>query len=184
MRQTRHRINCHWQMSLEPAQSLVLNAAQPVLNFANGSLCTAVGRTANQDDCGCHSVARGATGGGASSTTNMTTPTQTQHEEPAVLTSAERAQEATRLKAQGLMEELFNQTTAELQSKLDEAASELDREMGVRERCFPGWIETGKVSRIDARDRFTRMKKAQEIINFLLDIAGKPVRMTTDDVPF
>lgn len=114
----------------------------------------------------------------------MSEQNKQQPEMAAVMTQEEREAEQIRLAKVDLAERLFDTTIAQLQSKLDEAASELDREMGVRERCYPNWIEQGKVSRIDARDRFSRMKKAQEIIDFLLDISGKPSRMTTDEVPF
>jgi len=39
----------------------------------------------------------------------------------------------------------------------DEALSEIEREANVRERCFPGWIEDGRINRIDAQDRFDRL---------------------------
>lgn len=80
--------------------------------------------------------------------------------------------------------DLFGRDDKEMREALDQAGSELDREMGVRERCFPNWIDQGKISRIDARDRFQRMQTAQMLINFMLDIAGKPVKSTGDDVPF
>lgn len=80
--------------------------------------------------------------------------------------------------------DLFGRTSDEMQDELDQAGSELDREMGVRERCFPNWIEQGKISRIDAKDRFQRMEKAQQMINFLLDMAPARVKTTQDDVPF
>jgi hypothetical protein len=106
------------------------------------------------------------------------------NEEPAVITSQERAEEAARLEAQGHLEAVFNQTTQQLREALEPAVSELQRELGVRERCFPRWIELGKVSRIDAKDRFVRHKKAVEMLTFLLDIVGGEVQNTQDDVPF
>lgn len=106
------------------------------------------------------------------------------HSDEAILTQAERAQEATRLEAQGLVTQLFGKDLETLRSELEPAASELAREMGVRERCFPRWVEQGKISRIDAKDRFLRHKKAVEIMAFLLDIVGGEVHMSTDDVPF
>lgn len=38
-----------------------------------------------------------------------------------------------------------------------EAATELERELGVRSRCYAGWIQGGKISTIDAVDRYERM---------------------------
>ena len=101
-----------------------------------------------------------------------------------VKTAAEQAAANAALERVGLMESLFSEDINTLRTRLDGAASELDREMGVRERCFKNWIEQGKISRIDATDRYTRMAHAQEIINFLLDVCGKPVKMTDDAVPF
>lgn len=81
--------------------------------------------------------------------------------------------------------DLFGRDDAGMRKALEQAGSELDREMGVRERCFKQWIEQGKLSRIDAKDRWERMLLAQQMINFLLDIGGRtPVTTGTDDVPF
>jgi len=55
------------------------------------------------------------------------------------------------------------------QENLDEALSELERELQVRERCFPRWVSEGRISRIDARDRLDRQKKAVIILRALLD---------------
>jgi hypothetical protein len=55
------------------------------------------------------------------------------------------------------------------QEQCDEALSELERELQVRERCFPRWVAEGRVSRIDARDRLDRQKKAVIILRALLD---------------
>jgi len=43
---------------------------------------------------------------------------------------------------------------------LDEACSELERELNVRARCFPRWIAEGKVNRIDGQDRLDRLASA------------------------
>jgi hypothetical protein len=43
---------------------------------------------------------------------------------------------------------------------IEEALSELEREYQVRERCYDRWIQDGKVSRIDARDRMERLAAA------------------------
>lgn len=43
---------------------------------------------------------------------------------------------------------------------LEEAIAELEREVGVRCRIFDGWIQAGKLSRVDAWDRMERMLSA------------------------
>jgi hypothetical protein len=54
------------------------------------------------------------------------------------------------------------------------ALGELQRERLVRERCYPRWVEEGKVSRIDAKDRLTRQLLAEEIMQVVLDIVTPP----------
>lgn len=49
------------------------------------------------------------------------------------------------------------------------ALDEVNRERLVRERCFPRWIGEGKISKSDARDRLSRIIKAEEILQKLLD---------------
>lgn len=81
--------------------------------------------------------------------------------------------------------DLFGRNDTDMRTALAEAGTELDREMGVRERCFPKWIDDGRMSRIDAKDRYKRMEIAQQLVNFMLDIGGKPASTAdTDDVPF
>lgn len=80
--------------------------------------------------------------------------------------------------------DLFGRNDTDMRTVLAEAGTELDREMGVRERCFPKWIEDGRLSRIDAKDRYKRMEVAQQLVNFMLDIGGKPASTANDDVPF
>ena len=41
-----------------------------------------------------------------------------------------------------------------------EARSEIAREIQVRERCFDRWVADGKMSDIDAQDRFDRIVSA------------------------
>lgn len=43
---------------------------------------------------------------------------------------------------------------------LEEAISEVDREIKVRVRCYDRWVSEGKLSRIDARDRVERLQAA------------------------
>lgn len=50
-----------------------------------------------------------------------------------------------------------------------EALDEVAREIQVRERCFPNWVEQGKVSNSDAKDRLSRLIKAAQIIQSAID---------------
>ena len=43
---------------------------------------------------------------------------------------------------------------------LEEAASEVDREIKVRKRCYDRWVSEGKLSAVDARDRLDRLQAA------------------------
>lgn len=52
---------------------------------------------------------------------------------------------------------------------VQEALDEIAREIGVRERCFPKWIQDTKVSSSDAKDRLQRLIKAAQLIQVLLD---------------
>lgn len=47
----------------------------------------------------------------------------------------------------------------------EEALSEVERELNVRSRCFPNWINQGKVNRVDAQDRLDRLASAFVILN-------------------
>jgi hypothetical protein len=107
-----------------------------------------------------------------------------QEDGPMLPTSAEAAAEQARMERLNLICDLFGCDESSLRERLELGSNELHREIGVRERCFPNWIAQGKLSRIDANTRFTQLKKAMEIVDYLLDIAGKHVTMTTDDVPF
>lgn len=100
------------------------------------------------------------------------------------MSNEEQADEQKRMADWQTICDLFGRTDGEMREALDEAGSELDREMGVRERCFKNWVEQGKISRVEAKDRFSRMQIAQMLINFMLDIAGRPVKTTDDSVPF
>lgn len=100
------------------------------------------------------------------------------------MTVQEQIAEQARLGRITALCELFGKEEATLTRDVEEAQSELQRELGVRERCYGRWIEEGKVSRIDAKDRYNRLKKALEIINFMLDTTGKAPSITDDIVPF
>ena len=44
---------------------------------------------------------------------------------------------------------------------------EVERELNVRARCFPRWIDDGRVSKTDARDRLDRLATALTILETL-----------------
>ena len=50
---------------------------------------------------------------------------------------------------------------------LEEAMDEVERELNVRARCFPRWIDDGRVSKTDARDRLDRLATALTILETL-----------------
>jgi len=47
---------------------------------------------------------------------------------------------------------------------LSEAIDEVQRELNVRMRCFPRWIQDGRVSGTDAQDRIDRLQTALEYL--------------------
>jgi hypothetical protein len=57
---------------------------------------------------------------------------------------------------------------------IEPALGEIQREMQVRERCYPRWVEEGKLSRIDAKERLNRQIYAEQLLSLLLDKANKP----------
>jgi hypothetical protein len=57
------------------------------------------------------------------------------------------------------------------QDDIEGALGEIQRELQVRERCYPRWVEEGKMSRIDAKDRMNRQIQAQELLSLLLTVA-------------
>lgn len=69
---------------------------------------------------------------------------------------------------------------------LDEAISELERELLVRERCYGRWVEDGKMSRVDAVDRFLRLKSAVVYLRRLVSDSGLSVEspVNAENVPF
>jgi len=52
---------------------------------------------------------------------------------------------------------------------IEGALGEVQRERQVRERCYGRWVDEGKLSRIDARDRMERIIQAEELLSLLLD---------------
>ena len=53
------------------------------------------------------------------------------------------------------------------QRSIEEALSEVEREMQVRERMYGKWITDGKISRVDAKDRGERMLAACHYLRLL-----------------
>ena len=53
---------------------------------------------------------------------------------------------------------------------LEEALSEVERELRVRERCFSRWVQDGKLTRIDAVDRVQRLESAWLYLDKMLTI--------------
>lgn len=47
---------------------------------------------------------------------------------------------------------------------LQEAASELRRELGIRRRCYSRWIADGKLDEVEACDRVERMELALDVV--------------------
>ena len=47
---------------------------------------------------------------------------------------------------------------------LQEAASELRRELGIRRRCYGRWIQDCKLDEIEATDRMERMEAALDCV--------------------
>jgi hypothetical protein len=58
---------------------------------------------------------------------------------------------------------------------LEEAVSEVDRELQVRMRIYDKWIQEGKISRIDAIDRKERLAAAKVYLQKQLDLQSVPV---------
>lgn len=48
---------------------------------------------------------------------------------------------------------------------LDECKVELEREIGIRVRCYRKWIAQGTLSRTDAADRFERLVSALQYLD-------------------
>jgi len=54
------------------------------------------------------------------------------------------------------------------QRSAEEALAEVEREFSVRLKCFPRWVEEGRVHAVDARDRLQRLRLAMELLTRLL----------------
>jgi hypothetical protein len=66
-----------------------------------------------------------------------------------------------------------------------EALSEIQRELGVRRRCYTRWIADGKLSDVDATDRIERLEKAADIVErcILLESDAPVVRIAVKPAP-
>jgi hypothetical protein len=85
---------------------------------------------------------------------------------------AEEAEERAKINQQLEQRRLEARQTLEAlnSEECEEALAELVRELTVRDRCFPRWINEGRISKIDARDRVHRQRKAVEIVGLVVDI--------------
>lgn len=65
------------------------------------------------------------------------------------------------------MKSMTETNTMEVLHKRDkqQALDELHREFNVRTRCFPRWIQDGRVSQTDAQDRLDRLATAIELLS-------------------
>jgi hypothetical protein len=55
---------------------------------------------------------------------------------------------------------------------LEEAISEVDREIKVRVRCYDRWVSEGKLSSVDARDRVERLQAALAFLQRQAELAA------------
>lgn len=66
-------------------------------------------------------------------------------------------------------EQALNKLSLLKPDDIEPALGEIQREMQVRERCYPRWVEEQKMSKIDAKDRLERVILAEELLGLLLD---------------
>jgi hypothetical protein len=76
-------------------------------------------------------------------------------------------------KVLGQLQQIIVQAEGDSGRSLDEALSEVSREMNVRIRCFPRWIEEKKMDKVEAQDRLDRLQLAQNLLQILVDTAAK-----------
>ena len=67
---------------------------------------------------------------------------------------------------------------------LTEAIDELFRELQVRKRCFPKWVDEGRISRTDAQDRIARQESALAYLEGLRDAGSTPAAEPQEGGPF
>ena len=74
---------------------------------------------------------------------------------------------------------------ADLPSRsLTEAIDEIFRELQVRKRCFPKWVDEGRISRTDAQDRIARQESALAYLEGLRDAESTPDCRPEEGRPF
>lgn len=132
------------------AQSHVPSAEARAGICAHMRLCTAHGPTGKTGSRDCRSVAGANTGNGATLAQHMQTPT----------------------KAPAKPHDPSDWGDDEVQRPLSDterAVDEVKREVSVRERCYSRWVDEGRMSRTEAKERMFGMKKALEILQNLLD---------------
>lgn len=56
---------------------------------------------------------------------------------------------------------------------IEEAVSEVARELQVRQRCYPRWIQDGKMDTIDAKDRSERLEAALHYLKEHQELVAK-----------
>ena len=67
---------------------------------------------------------------------------------------------------------------------LEEAIDEVFRELKVRKRCFPRWIDEGRISRTDAQDRIARQESALVYLESLRPAESTPAAEPQDGGAF
>ena len=68
---------------------------------------------------------------------------------------------------------------------VEEAWSEVERELQVRARIYDAWVRDGKMTGIDAQDRFDRLATGCEYLKAAMTKLGKDHVLTVaDEVPF
>lgn len=68
---------------------------------------------------------------------------------------------------------------------VEEAAAEVERELQVRTRCYDNWVKDGKMTSIDAVDRYDRLATALEYLRAAMTKLGAQHTMKqANEVPF
>lgn len=65
-------------------------------------------------------------------------------------------------------------THSVVQRSIEEAISEVDRELKVRYRCYEKWVREGKLSDVDARDRVDRLESAIDYLTAAAQRSSQP----------
>lgn len=83
--------------------------------------------------------------------------------------SMDEAGKATAPTAASARVDALNSTKAPNGRSFEECHDELQREFNVRERCFPKWVQDGRLSKSDAKDRIERLGGALYFFKLALD---------------